>query len=97
MMIRHKARCRRIAIKPDNAKQKYRTSRKITANLEGKRYAGEHEEGHRPYHKNVADLRLPINQGSWTIKTTIVQDWNKYCSDNDRRHCIASQVGIRFL
>jgi hypothetical protein len=51
-----------------NAKQKYRASRKITANLQCKCYAGEQEKGHCPYYKNVADLRLPITQGSWAIK-----------------------------
>ena len=73
MMMRHNARCRAIDYQTYNAKQKYRTSRKITAYLEGKRYAGEHEECHCPYDKNVADLRFPIKQCSWTIKTTIVR------------------------
>ena len=80
-----------------NAKEKHCTSRKITANLEGKRYAGEHKEGHCPYHKNVADLRLPIDQRRWAIKITIVQDRNEYRSDNDPRHYIASHIGILFL
>src|ERR1700730_4008883 len=36
--------------------------------LQCKCYVGKQEKGHCPYYKNVADLRIPITQGSWAIK-----------------------------
>src|SRR5215813_12132037 len=80
-----------------NGKQNYRTSRKIAAKLEGKRYAGKHKKSQCPYHNNVVNLRLPIDQRSWAIKTTIVQNWNEYRCNNECRCGVATRVRIHFL